>query len=98
MEDGDLGQELANGSAESQDGKTQADAGILEGNEIESTVGEDTPDEDVADDASCEGAGVVVGKESASTDPVESDERPRKWERKRRGVDEKRGAWVAEIC
>lgn len=95
LENGDLGQELADSSAECQHRESKADGGILEGNEVESSIGEDAPDEDVADDAGCERVGVVVGEESACTDPVESDKGPRKREGKGRGVDEERGAWMA---
>lgn len=98
LENGDLGQKLADSSAECQHRQSKADGGILEGNEVESSIGEDAPDEDVADDAGSERVGVVVGKEGACTDPVESDKGPRKREGKGRGVDEERGAWVAEIA
>lgn len=97
LENGDLGQELTNSGAECKHGKSKADGGILEGNEVESAIGKDTPDEDVADDASREAVRMVVGEKGASTDPVESDKGPRKRKGKSGGVDEEGGAWVAEI-
>jgi len=81
------GKELPNSESSCQDAKCEAHGIVLEDNEEEQAVNQDTPNCDIGKDARCQ----VMGVHSNGTIPVQGNKCPCQWPRNDWDVDE---SWV----
>jgi len=95
LEDGILGEELADTGGESQNGKLKANCVVLERSKEESSITEDTPDEDISYDTRDQVLGVLV--HGNSTDPIKGHEIPGQWSADRADVNETGRGAVTEV-
>jgi len=90
LEGNGSGKELANSESSCQDAKCEAHGIVLEDDEEEEAIDQDTPDCDIGKDAGCQ----VMGIHGNGAIPVQSNKCPRQWPRDHWDVDE---SWVCVV-